>query len=203
MREKDEHSIIPPQETGKAIETEGAVRLNNVPEAKTFFNIVVERLRNVNQWNKLTGNLSARFQLMDGDGNNVNRNAEKGDYFKIDIPGPGSKTGGGYDWVQIEEIEIRSTEGTDTYAFRVRPTQNPLNKRKDIAHFYAEEATSTFLVARVKNIVWAAIYDRNTKPNKDADLPFDKIRDKLVGIAGILRFSKIQWKNLLKGLLNK
>jgi hypothetical protein len=105
--------------------------------------------------------------------------------------------------VQIEEVEIVSSDDEESYAFRVRPTQNPANKNNDISHFYSEEATSTFIVSRTENVVTAAIFDRNTKPNKDSKLALDKIRDTIVGTAGVVSFSKIQWNKLVDGLLER
>ena len=129
--------------------------------------------------------------------------AEKGDYFKIDIPGPGTKSGDGFDWVQIEEVENTSLPDGERFGFRVRPTDNPQNQKNDVAHFYSDDSTSSFIVERRNNIVTASVHDRNTKPNTDADKPIDKIRDAIVGAAGVATFSKIQWKNLTDGLINQ
>jgi len=203
MKEKNYTGIIPDQQTGKAIDAENSVELNNVEEAKTFFNVVKRRLQDINNWHELAGNLSADFQLVDRNGVEVQRSAQKGDYFKIDIPGPGSVSGNGYDWVQIEEVESTSTPDVESFGFRVRPTQNPQKNNGDIAHFYSSESTSSFTVTREKNKVTAAIYDRNAKPNKEADSITDKVRDAVVGTAGTIAFSKIQWKSLTDGLLSR
>ena len=195
--------IVPKQRTGKAIDATGSLSLKDENEAKTFFSVVKNRLQNVSEWADLSGNLSATFQLVDTDGMEVRRNLRKGDYFKIDIPGPGSKAGDGYDWVLIEEVEDKSSSDSESFSFRVRPTANPQNLNKDIAHFYSPESTSTFTVSRQGCKIEAAIRDRNTKPNKTADSPVDKIRDSIVGTMGVLRFSKIQWQNLVDGLLSR
>jgi hypothetical protein len=71
----------------------------------------------------------------------------------------------------------------------------------DIAHFFSQESTSSFIVTREGNKITAAIYDRNTKPNKDADLLVDEVRDRVIGVAGVLAFSRIQWKKLADSLL--
>lgn len=47
------------------------------------------------------------------------------------------------------------------------------------------------------------VYDKNVKVNKQAETSLDQIRNAVVGTAGILLFSKIQWKMLTKGLLGK
>jgi hypothetical protein len=203
MGEKNYTGIVPEQESGKAIDAESSVELNDVGEAKAFFNVVKNRLLDTNNWHKLAGNLSAKFQLVDETGKEISTNAQKGDYFKIDIPGPGTKSGDGYDWVQIEEIENVSTDDVESFGMRVRPAQNPQDTKKDISHFYSPESTSSFTVTREKNKVTAAIYDRNTKTNKETESLTDKVRDAVVGVAGMLTFSKIQWKALTDGLVQK
>jgi hypothetical protein len=202
MKEKDDKGIVPEQHTGKAIDVESSIELVNDKDAKTFFNIVKSRLEDVNNWHKYAGNITAEFKLVDKTGVEVQRKAQKGDYFKIDIPGPGSVSGKGYDWVQIEEVECTSTADDEQFGFRVRPAQNPQKNSGDIAHFYSPESTSSFTVTREKNKVTAAIYDRNMKTNKETDSVADKVRDAVVGTAGLISFSKIQWQNLADGLLN-
>ncbi len=203
MADKEKSPIVPDQQTGKAIDAVSTLELAKEADAKTLFVRAKERLQDVNHWKDIAGTISATFQLIDADGKEVRRKAEKGDYFKIDIPGPGTKTGEGFDWVQIEEVENISLPDGERFGFRVRPTDNPQNHKKDVAHFYSEESTSSFLVERRKNTVTASVHDRNTKPNTDADTPIDKIRDAIVGAAGVATFSKIQWKNLTDGLVNR
>lgn len=200
---KDKSPIVPEQQTGRAIDAASSIELPKEEDAKIFFGEAKERLLNVNEWKNIAGTLSATFQLVDAKGNTVDRKAQKGDYFKIDIPGPGSKSGEGYDWVQIEEIESASLPDGERYGFRVRPTDNPQNHKEDVAHFYSEESTSSFVIERRKNKVTASVHDRNTKPNTDADTAVDKIRDAVVGAAGVATFSKIQWQNLTDGLVHQ
>ena len=203
MADKGKSHIVPNQQTGRAIDAVSNVELSEEEEARTLFRQVKERLRDVNHWKDIAGTLSASFQLVDANGKEVRRMAEKGDYFKIDIPGPGTKSGDGFDWVQIEEVENTSLPDGERFGFRVRPTDNPQNQKNDVAHFYSDDSTSSFIVERRNNIVTASVHDRNTKPNTDADKPIDKIRDAIVGAAGVATFSKIQWKNLTDGLINQ
>jgi hypothetical protein len=201
MKEK-KSNIIPPQRTGKAIDAESGIELDE-KESKTFFSEVKSRLQNVNRWKDYAGNISATFQLVDQSGKEINRPVQKGDYFKIDIPGPGTASGEGYDWVHVEEVENVTTPDGERFGLRVRPTDNPQNNKQDVAHFYSEESTSSFIVERKGNTITASVHDRNTKPNSDAEGTADKIRDAVVGAVGVAAFSKVQWKNLTDGLLKK
>jgi hypothetical protein len=203
MEALNKSGIVPDQQTGKAIDAESSIELTNENEARAFFTEVKSRLQNVNQWHEYAGVLLASFQLVDKNGIEVQREARKGDYFKIDIPGPGSKSGDGFDWVQIEDENYTSTPDGEQFGFRVRPTDNPQSREQDVAHFYSKESTSTFIAQRIGNKITVSIHDRNTKPNTDADRTPDKVRDALVGTAGAISFSKIQWQNLTDGILKK
>jgi hypothetical protein len=203
MKEKDRTGIVPEQHTGEAIDAATTADCHDIETARKFFSVVKNRLQHVNGWHDLAGKLTARFQLADAQGNEVSRPVQKGDYLKIDIPGPGTLSGEGYDWAEVEEIEQVTTPERESFGFRVRPAQNPQKTKNDISHFYSPESTSTFTVTREHTKLAAVIYDRNTKVNKPADSVTDKIRNAVVGTAGIFSFSKIQWKALTDGLLQK
>jgi hypothetical protein len=203
MKDKKRSEIVPDQKTGKAIDAESTRELQKPEEAKDFFSKVKDRLQDVNQWKDIAGTLSATFKLVDETGAEVSRKAKKGDFFKIDIPGPGSESGEGYDWVQIEDVEDTSSANGERFGFRVRPTDNPQNRKNDVAHFYSPESTSSFVVERNGTRITASVHDRNTKPNTTAETAVDKIRDAVVGTAGVVSFSKIQWKNLTDGLIKQ
>jgi len=79
------------------------------------------------------------------------------DFVRIDIAGPVSKAGNGYDWVRIEQITELSG-GTGAVAIRLRPAANPCASSDHIAHFYVAAATSTFIVEWEKAVVYARIY---------------------------------------------
>lgn len=202
MEEKNHTGIVPENKTGDVINSVHSIELGNNDEARAFFNIVKQRLLDVNSWHKIAGMLTASFQLTDKDGSEVSRIVSKGDYFKINIPGPGSVAGEGYDWVQVEEVNVTSDGEMESAGIRVRPSSNPKTNSEEIAHFYSEDSTSNFIVTREGNKITAGIYDRNIKPNKDANL-VDKTRDMVIGLGAIAAFSKFQWDKLTQGLLKR
>lgn len=203
MQEKNYTGIIPSQEAGASIEAESTAELETIEGAKALFQKARDRLLQANDWHKLAGAISAEFQLTDKEGNEVSGEAKEGYYLKIDIPGPGSPSGEGYDWVIIEAVKTTSTPEIDSVGIRVRPARSPLNTDKDVAHFYSEESTSNFTVTREGKMVTAAIYDRNTQTNTDNSEITGKIRDAVVGAAGITGYSKLQWKKLADGLIKQ
>jgi hypothetical protein len=201
MQKKDYTGSVPEQHEGEKIDTESSVVMKTAEEAKTFFDTAKNRLLDINHWHVLAGRLLAIFQLTDARGLEVNRPVQQGDFFKIDIPGPGSKSGDGYDWVQVESVDEINKPDIQSVAIRVRPASNPQNATDKVTHFYASEATSNFIVTREGSKITAAIYDRNLKPNKEADNLTDKVRNTITGAGAITLFSKLQWKQFANGLL--
>jgi len=191
--------VVPEHNNGIQTNTESSIELSNEKEAQKFYEEAKQRLLTINSWHQYAGNASADFSLTDDKGNPINRSPQKGDHFKIDIPGPGTDTGEGHDWVQVEAIE----EDEDSIGIMVRPVTNPTNDRKDVAHFFSEDATSTFIVKREGKKIIAGVYGRNEKPNTNTETLKDKLRNAAVATGAISGFSKLQWKSLVNGLIKK
>jgi len=201
MKKSDVLGIIPEQWTGKEIEAEANETLPSKTAAQALYDEAKERLLSVNNWHKIAGSFAARFQIIDENGNEVNRQAKTGDHLKIDIPGPGSIEGNEYDWVVVEDVKEVNRGSLQSIGFRVRPTENPFGKRNETAHFYSTDATSTFIVTRENVTVRSWIIDRNLVPNTESSSLADKVRDVMVGVSGIAGVSKVQWQGLADGLI--
>lgn len=203
MKGEQGREVVPEQTTGAESNTESSVVLEHTEQAVQFYQAVRNRLLHVNGWQSLAGAATAAFRLTDAAGREVDRTPCKGDHFKIDIPGPGPRTGDGFDWVQVETIEELQVGDNESIAIRVRPATNPNNSRQDVAHFFTDEATSCFLVKREGKKVSAAVHGRNEKPNKEAETAVDKARNTAVAKGAVNGFSKLQWKSLVTGLLKR
>ncbi len=203
MEVKNYTGIVPEQYTGKEIIAEACLQLEDQKKARHFFELVKGRLLNVNNWNKIAGFLSATFQAIDPRGNEAERKIAKGDFMRIDIPGPGSSEGDGYDWVQIEELKSIEQPEIESIGFRVRPSANPNGHPNQIAHFYNKVSTSSFIISREGTKITASIIDRNIKPNEDNSTTIDKLRNVPVAKSAINMFSKAQWQNLANGLVSE
>jgi hypothetical protein len=195
--------IIPPHHEGSRKDVDYFVDAVDENDARKLFMTARNRLVNVNHWQEYATPLSATFRLTDLNGNEVDRTAETGDHFKIDLPAPAPKSGSGFDWVRIEAIEDRSNpDGADEFmAIRVRPASDPKSNSDEVAHFFTAEATSSFVLERHGTKVKAAVYGRNEQPNTETPHVIDKVRNALVGATAIAGLSNIQWKNLMIGLL--
>ena len=196
--------IIPQQKEGNQSNIIEKIKPKNEEQAKQIFNEAKKRLLS-DSWKEISGDISASFTLTNAEGEKIERDAQTGDYFKIDIPGPGTKTGEGYDWVRIEAIEDYSTASAENESFGVRPAPNPHKNAgdKEAAHFFKDEATSNFLIEQKGTMVSAAVYGRNEKLNLTTEKLSDKVRNAVVGTTAVMGLSIIQWKKLAKGLIGK
>lgn len=198
-----ENSIVPEQTEGAKKDIEHREVAADENDARKLFMIARNRLVDVNRWRAYSEGLSAAFVLFGPDGIAADRTAEKGDYFRIAVPAPGPTESNGYDWVQIEAIEDKSDpDGPyECMAMRVRPTPDPTQKGENVAHFFKDVATSSFVVERDGKTVTAAVYGRNEVPNTETSRVVDKVRNAVVGVGAMLGMANIQWKNLVEGLI--
>lgn len=195
-------SITPDNHSGKSSDTFHEVTCTDERSAVHLFNKAKERLLDINHWKDIAGEGSSDFKLYDEQGNLANRPVKLGDHFRIDIPGPGTVSGKGYDWVQVEAIEQFSNDEKEEVAVRVRPADDPTSEKKDVAHFFSEDASSTFSVIRIGKKVIASVQGRNEKPNTGTSNIADKVRNTVIAAGALMGLNKPQWKSLVKGLLS-
>lgn len=205
MDREDSRKIVPTQQVGSATNAEYSYTAASMDEAIVDFQDACERLLDVNHWHEYAGKGTAAFQVTDEKGEDTEGAIRNGYYFKIDIPGPGSVSGEGFDWVRVEAIDSSSNpeEDWESIAVRVRPASNPNNEREDIAHFFSDEATSNFVLRRNGTTITAGVYGRNEVPNTSAENILDKTRNAAVGLTAASGLSLVQWKSLVKGIIAK
>jgi hypothetical protein len=198
------NQLVPENYVGKPTNLSVSVIMPSREEALVCFNRATKRMLNPPTWHQLSGWASARFKLAGVDGQEVNRLALEGDYFMIDIPGPGPATGEGFDWVAVEKINAHENHsGVSEWSFiQVRPCRNPHKAGDDTAHFFKSMATSSFIIERNGNIVSARYHGRNEVPNTSTESITDNLRNAAVAAGASVGFSEAQWKALLKGLLS-
>lgn len=194
--------IIPENITGKALDIEHNVEEINIETAIKTFKRGQARLVNPPVWHLLTGALSAKFALHSSDDEDNRRLARVDDYFAIDIPGPGRIEGDGFDWVKVETLQQNTEPGCDeSIAMRLRASKDPSTGDPAVAHFFKGQATSTFIIKRIGQKVFASYHGRNEEANTDDLSLMDKIRNKLVATGAEAGFSNLQWEALIKGFL--
>jgi hypothetical protein len=198
-------ALLPPQTRGEATQTAAEVLTERDEDARYVFERASERLLDVNQWTDMCGSLVAGFQLADEMGKDLQGHATVDDFIRIDIPGPGPREGRGYDWVKIEKVEQPVGAATDgLFLIQVRPSPAPPIRTDAVpAHFLEDSATSTFVLERNGRKVTMTVYGRNEVPNTRLPENPDKLRNKIVGSIGAIGLSRVQWKALVQGLLQK
>lgn len=195
--------IIPKQFIGSQTGATSKIKLDTRHDALLLFKKAREHLLDINSWEKLCGQGSAEFTHTDKNGEPLISTTPKiGDLIRIKLPAPENKEGDGYDWVRIEAFDENKSlvSDSETFGFRVRPIENPKNKAGNIAHFYTDDATSTFLVIRYSHTVFALERGKNEVAN-DSNSWISNIRNKLVAFTAMIGFSKPQWKKLVDGIL--
>jgi hypothetical protein len=210
--------LLPAQERGQSTVTSTQVTAASEKDAKFIFERAMERLQDVNEWSDYCGAMTS-FCLIDEGGEPLQGWANVDDFIRIDLPGPGTREGEGYDWVQIEKVQgadghdeqgsnalpSSPQQPRDIFLLQVRPSRNPSNKGStQIAHFFEASATSTFIVERQDRTVALTVYGRNEVPNtRKPESLVDKWHNAAVGSIGAIGLSKLQWKALTEGLLEK
>ena len=191
---------LPKQKEGAQSDNCFTIKSNTLTEAENLYNNAKENLIHVNNWNKLAGGLSAKFQLTNSHGDALYRPAKEKDHIKIQLPVAGKH----YDWVKIESIEEEKVDDLHEHiTIKVRPTNDPLTSERDTAHFLTSDATSSFSIQRKGEKVTAAINGRNELPNTQTKGFFRKIRNAIIGLTVMLGLNTPQWKALAKGLVKK
>lgn len=204
MKNKTQDKIVPEQEVGDRSGAEAEVNCRTREEALRVFHVARVRLLSVNKWHEYSGMLSGVFQLTDSNGTPLDRAPRLNDLIRIDLPGPGPRSGKGYDWVSIEAMENKNNPEQDeeTFAFRVRPAAGPASGGKQSDHFYTPDATSSFIIQRKGRRVRAIEEGRNEVPNTDTGNVLDKVRNAVVAFTASKGMSYPQWKSLMKGILS-
>jgi hypothetical protein len=195
---------LPTQYKGKEIIAESEQTCASEAAADTLFRKALRKLKDVNNWHKFVTKPFAVFRLTSADGTALSApSPEPGMRFKIDISGPGSDAGDGYDWAEVKSVEDFHHQHYEGCCITVCPTDNPLSSKHNTAHFYDETSSSTFIVAKckTKNSVCALVVDRNIEVNHDNDSVVDSVRNNIVGVMGKIAFSKMQWELLANALL--
>jgi hypothetical protein len=195
---------LPGQETGRQTDFTHEQKLEDLTEAHRAFQAAAGRLLSVNNWHEYSGAGSAKFTLCNNQGIDVEVMAEEGFLMSIDLPAPGSDAGGGLEWVMIEKLVSEGSAHTaeEYVLMTVRPVPAPRKLDGEIAHFYKDVSTSTFVVHRDGLLVSAGAHGRNETPNNaEVDL-HDKIRNTAIALMARVGLSGPQWQKLVNGLID-
>ena len=199
---KSSPEFVPENFEGKPLDIEHSITAADLHEAINTYKRTCARLQNPGVWQQLAGSVGAGFELFSNTNKPAKRLMKKGDFLRIDIPGPGSAVGGGYDWVEVESFEESvAPDAEESFGITLRSSKNPAKPLDGTAHFFKEDASSSFIIKRNGLTVTACYYGRNELPNTNTSSMVDKLRNSLVATGAIAGLSNLQWHALTKGLL--
>jgi len=194
---------LPQQHTGRQTDFIHEKRYDKLELAHRAFQAASARMLSVNNWHEYAGAGSAKFTLCNNQGEEVEVMAEEGFFISIDLPGPGPDAGGGVEWVLVEKLSSEGGAHTakEYVLMTLRPAADPRKDAAEIAHFYTDESTNTFIVRRDGMVVSAGAHGRNESPNnEDVDL-HDKLRNTAIALMARVGLSGGQWQKLVDGLI--
>lgn len=192
--------LIPQNKKGKALDLEHEITCDGETAAKELYKNACARLLQPALWHKIAGVASASFLLAERE----TGTASVHDHIQIDIPGPGSSAGEGFDWVQVESIDADvDSAAHESLGMTLRACENPRKATGGVAHFFTADATSTFIISRTGYTVRATYSGRNEVPNVgEVGLP-DKVRNGVIATGAMAGLSALQWQAFIKGLLER
>jgi len=197
-----ENENIPLQVKGSQTDMIQHIRLDSESDAEELYNTAKLRLLNMWNWSKIADGPSSEFELTDSTGHPVYRPAQCGDKFKIDLTAAGIIAGFN-DWVEIVSIEdeFDPFENIAVTAITVKATNDPTKYNDQSPHFFTNDATNTFLVRRIGQVVSVEIHGRNEIVKSIGMRILHRTRHYVGKIAAHLGFPMSEWKRLAKGLL--
>jgi hypothetical protein len=195
---------LPPQQIGRQTDFIHEKKFDDLNDAHHAFQAAAGKLLSVSNWHEYSGTGSAKFTLCNNQGSEVNLMDEEGFFFNIDLPGPGPDAGDGLEWVMIESLVSEGSAHTaeEYVLMTVRPVPDPRKADREIAHFYNDVSTSTFIVRRDGLMVTAGAHGRNETPNNEGVDMHDKIRNTAIALMARVGLSGTQWQKLVNGLID-
>lgn len=198
----DNDRLIPSQQKGKQLDLQEKKAFSDHSSALAAYEKVLNNLLRPQLWQQLCGKGSAAFEVIGKEHlKPTDDTISEGDYIRINIPGPGPGSGDGFDWVKVSLIKEEKHANAKRAGIKLVPCANPLNENDTPSHFFTDESSSTLTVELSDTTVQTFYHGRNEEPNNETGKVTENIRNTLVAAGALAGLSEIQWRKLLKGLL--
>lgn len=196
------YPLIPKQIKGDSHDVVSMKCLDTVDSAEHNYEMVVERLQAVNDWHSYSNKFKGKFKLINPKTEQQSSKLEIGMLIRIEIPGPGTVSGNGYDWTEIVDIQTNTkNDATPFFAMTIKPCSPPNADEKVIAHFFKENASNTFIIRRIGDCIYAEVHGRNETINI-SDVPLlDSIRNIGINMGSKIGLGGLNWLALTEALL--
>jgi hypothetical protein len=193
--------LVPKNKMGSSNDAVATKTYADDQTAIKAFNAIEKMLFDVNSWTVTIPFGSVHFYLADPRGKPTYHEAEMGDFVKIKMPMLANSFGNGFDWVYVTKIS-KFSEGDIAYTMiEMKPHSCIENAAGQIAHFYTNDSTNTFIVARSGSEIQVSVHGRNEIPNVKKLRIRHRLRNFFIGGGGIFGGSKLQWQNFVDTLI--
>lgn len=194
----DVKHLIPLQEIGHQCDNIAY----KVCTEENYFNIVKDRLEQINFWHLFAGKEKAKFIHVDNMNKQIMSMPKEDDFIKIKIPGAHNLIKRSYDWVQIIAIVNDHSNNIRYYKMMLQPSFDPCSKKSTTQHFLQQSATNTIILVFDGIHLQLSIHGRNECINNETSpLSLVSIRNAIVAQTGFVGLSSLQWQSLANGLL--
>lgn len=190
----DIQHLLPINTIGSENNAASIVICNSEKEAFDQFRKLSAKLVEVNNWNGYASKNPTDFYLYSKE-NNKSANAQLNDLVKIKMPAPKNSLGNGFDWVIVNQLDSIEQTETKVFLLQMKPHSCAESANGNIAHFYTEDASNTFVLAKKDKTVQFSIHGRNEVPNTKKVGLVCAIRNFFVASGGIFGGSKVQWQD--------
>mgnify|MGYP000866005468 FL=1 len=193
--------LVPRNKLGSSNDAYAATNYKDEQTAVKAFRAIEKMLFDVNSWSVQIPFGTVRFYLVDAYGKPTYNDAAIGDFVKIKMPMLPNSFGKGYDWVSVVKISKFDEREIAYTMLQMRPHSCIENAEGQIAHFYTNDSTNTFIVARSGSEIQVSVHGRNETPNVKKLKIRHRVRNFFIGGGGIFGGSKLQWQNFVDSLI--
>ena len=198
----DVRHLLPVNTSGSANNAAAFQTFHSEAEAFDKFRSLSRKLLQINDWKVNAGKNPTDFYLHNKEQEKL-AFAEMNDLVKIKMPAPKNQTGKGFDWVVINKLDSIEDTGMKVLLLQMKPHSCAENMNDQIAHFYTEDATNNFILAKKGKTVQLSIHGRNEIPNVKNIGFLNSCRNFFVANGGIFGGSKVQWQDFAEEFIKK
>jgi hypothetical protein len=157
-------------------------------EAVKVFNVLKEKLYNIDEWNAHA--MLSSFKLFDESGQALEtKKLAVNAFLQIALTGTMK-----YDWVRVTDIH----ETAEEFIVTVRPTFDPTAENADkavVSHFFTDESTNNFCLLRRGDRVGLYVIGLNEKMNsRETSGTLETVRNAAVNLGSYLGMQRGEWE---------
>ena len=190
----DIQHLLPANKKGSKNNAAAFIICDSEAKALQKFSELSEKLLRINEWKIYARKNPTEFYLHQKE-NQKSAIAQVKDFVKIRMPAPKNQSGKGFDWVIVNDIRSLDEPQKKILLLQMRPHSCPISSKRNVAHFYTDAASNTFILAQKDKTIQLSIHGRNEVPNTKKLGFINSMRNFFVANGGIFGGSKVQWQD--------